>query len=149
MRTGGRTTKRSSRTEAGRTVPRGSEMSTGTIGTLAGRQSLGGTLATIMIFSTDAALDWELAKIGRMAELLAAITLRDDVLVFQVLDGNTEVQKAREGTERRLNVLVMSKHPKRHEVSGANAISSGNWTPHLANSRDDETLSRKLIKDDI
>ena len=124
-------------------------MSTGTIGTLAGRQSLGRTLAAIMISSTYVALDRKLAKIGTVAELLTAITLRNRVPGFQILDGNSKVQKARESTERRLDVLVMSKHPKGHEELGANASSVGNRMAHLANSRNDETLSNKLIKDDI
>ena len=102
-----------------------------------------------MSFSTDVALDGELAKIGAMAELLTAITLRNGVLGFQIFYGDSEIEEAREGSERRLDVPVMCKHPKRHEVSGASSIRSGDWTPHLADSRNDETLSTKLIKDGI
>ena len=97
-RTGGKTAKRSNKTEAGRTISRGSGMGTGTIRTLAGRDSLGGTLAAIVILSTDVALDRKLAKSSAMAEILTTITLRNSILGFQIFDGNPEVQEAREST---------------------------------------------------
>ena len=48
-----------------------------------------------MIRSTDVALDWELARIGAMAELLTAITLRNGVPGFQIFYGDSKVEEAR------------------------------------------------------
>ena len=93
--------------------------------------------------------DRKLAKSSTMAEFLTAKTLRSSILGFQILDGNTEVQEALESTESRLNILMMSEHPQRHKVPRTNTSIIGDRTPHLANSRDDETLSREGIKDFI
>ena len=45
--------------------------------------------------------------------------------------------------------MMMIEHPQRHEVPRTNTSSIDDRTPHLANSRDDETLSREGIKDFI
>ena len=120
-------------------------MSTGTVRTLAGRKRSRGTLAAIVILSTNVALGRELEESGMMAELLAVKALGSRVLGLQIFHEDAKMQEAREGTERRLEIQMMSQHTKRHEVSGANARSVNDRSPHLANGRDDKALSRKFI----